>query len=587
MPNVASDLRGFHDIPTPTDSLSISPYIRSLSQFIVNCPTPMTIAVQGNWGTGKTSAMLQVDGILESNEQISTIFFNTWQYSQFDLGENLAINMLRTIADSLDLATGNRPNNKVAKFKDSLFKVSKAVVINSVPVALTAAGFGFLAPGAKAGLETAAEGDATPLEPVDNVSLLASLRDDFQGAVAETGKRLVVFVDDLDRLEPKRAIEVMEAIKVFLDVPNCVFVLAIDFDVVKLGVQEKYGSSVTERKARSFFDKIIQVPFHMPVARYQMRTLFEQGLGQLGIRPTNEDYDSYMALSSASVGSNPRSTKRLLNTFLLLKTVLDSESAEMPDIPQPNFLHVFGTLCLQTAFPEIYNAFGDSLTDDFPSDTFRSYLLTESNDRVSEWGINDDDVKISSRFLEKLEEIFKVDGKLDDEAFNRAFDQSTITSVSSSKNSAAPRTKVFDAGERRSLTEAKRSRAVVDLAFAFEKFFTNSQDAFAAQTDPAEWTIRLAPDQPRLGLLTIRPNAIRLAMEFRTNAPETWEPVEAKLTKALADSSLDGSVLKGVALQRKIQATKNYTIFQLDHVTTLEQAAELAALLKPFYVGLV
>src|SRR5690606_20677069 len=108
-------------------------------------------------------------------------------------------------------------------------------------------------------------------EELDSVEILSNLRDAFAQAIQETGQTVVVFIDDLDRLNPGRAIEVMEAIKVFLDVEHCIFVLAIDFEVVLNGVKEKYGKDVSERKARSFFDKIIQVPFHMPVSKYQMQ----------------------------------------------------------------------------------------------------------------------------------------------------------------------------------------------------------------------------------------------------------------------------------------------------------------------------
>ena len=44
--------------------------------------------------------------------------------------------------------------------------------------------------------------------------------------------RIVICIDDLDRLEPKRAIEVLEVLKLFMDVENCVYLLAIDYNVV-------------------------------------------------------------------------------------------------------------------------------------------------------------------------------------------------------------------------------------------------------------------------------------------------------------------------------------------------------------------
>ncbi len=73
--------------------------------------------------------------------------------------------------------------------------------------------------------------------------------------------RVVVFVDDLDRLQPQKAVEVLETMKIFLDCERCVFVLAVDYDVVARGVKAKYGDTLSDEKGKSFFDKIIQLPF--------------------------------------------------------------------------------------------------------------------------------------------------------------------------------------------------------------------------------------------------------------------------------------------------------------------------------------
>jgi hypothetical protein len=58
--------------------------------------------------------------------------------------------------------------------------------------------------------------------------------------VTNNDGRLVVFVDDLDRCLPEKAIEVLEAIKFFLGAPGCVFVLGLDQDVIARGIEMKY-----------------------------------------------------------------------------------------------------------------------------------------------------------------------------------------------------------------------------------------------------------------------------------------------------------------------------------------------------------
>ena len=94
--------------------------------------------------------------------------------------------------------------------------------------------------------------------------------------------RIVFFIDDLDRIAPYRAVELMEIMKNFLDCKKCIFVLAIDYDVVVRGVNDKFGET-QESKARSFFEKIIQLPFMVPVNYYNVEHYVKNLLNGLGL----------------------------------------------------------------------------------------------------------------------------------------------------------------------------------------------------------------------------------------------------------------------------------------------------------------
>lgn len=89
------------DKPTHDDLFNINKYIDGLTQFILNCDTPMTVAIQGDWGTGKTSIMQQVSKKLGS--AVTKVDFNTWQYSQFNMGENLSFSLISELLSSLPI----------------------------------------------------------------------------------------------------------------------------------------------------------------------------------------------------------------------------------------------------------------------------------------------------------------------------------------------------------------------------------------------------------------------------------------------------------------------------------------------------
>jgi len=130
--------------------------------------------------------------------------------------------------------------------------------------------------------------------------------------------RVIIFVDDLDRVLPWNAVALLEVLKNFMDVKHCVFVVACDYEVVRLGVKEKLG--ITELgKVDQFFHKIFQVPFRMPVENYQIQGLLRDYLkkkrvGKAGVEPSPH----LQAVVTRAVGTNPRAFKRFVNTVDLL-----------------------------------------------------------------------------------------------------------------------------------------------------------------------------------------------------------------------------------------------------------------------------
>jgi hypothetical protein len=147
-------------------------------------------------------------------------------------------------------------------------------------------------------------------------------------------------------------VELLEVLKIFLDCEKCVFVLAIDYNVVVSGVKSKYGADFDADKGRSFFDKIIQVPFKMPVAQYDISGFVKKTFEDVAtVRFNDSDIDNCVSLINSSIGSNPRSMKRLFNSFLLLLKVMDKDLLNSDDSKKA----LFAILCMQQRFESLYN----------------------------------------------------------------------------------------------------------------------------------------------------------------------------------------------------------------------------------------
>lgn len=382
-------MKGFTDKPTmklTDDSFEVKKYINGLSSFILECDTPMTIAIQGDWGSGKTSMMNMIKE--EINEKIVPVWFNTWQYSQFNMSEELSLSLLNNLIEAFDLKDEDKK-----KMKKTLHILGN-VVKKAALIGVDRIAGGEAVDGMKTLMNKASRED----EDLDIAKAISRLKVQFQECVnssliEHSKDRVVIFIDDLDRLQPSKAVELLEVLKLFLDGDNCVFVLAIDYEVVSQGVKQKYGSLLGEEKGKSFFDKIIQVPFKMPIAQYDVVNYVTKTLDKMAIQCTDEEVkEVYVNLIRSSIGCNPRSMKRLFNSFFLLNKIA-------PDLTKDNEWNkkvLFAVLCLQLSYEKVYNYIVNNryaLERDFLSaisdkDRFESYHDAELLKK--EFGISND-----------------------------------------------------------------------------------------------------------------------------------------------------------------------------------------------------
>lgn len=97
---------------------------------------------------------------------------------------------------------------------------------------------------------------AAALKP--NEETLRELRDDIAARLALLKRKIVVVVDDIDRLEVAEAREVFRLVRAVADFPNTTYLVA--FDREPLGFDEGREGDI----ARSYLDKIVQVPLSLP-----------------------------------------------------------------------------------------------------------------------------------------------------------------------------------------------------------------------------------------------------------------------------------------------------------------------------------
>jgi hypothetical protein len=349
------------------DQIAIKRYEDALVKLVQSADTPLTIALQGEWGSGKTSLMNSLKFRLSDTESpencFHSVWVNTWEYSLMREPQEAVVKILTAIITQIGEVY---PSQKAAATKASQFlshfgKAAKTTVELAANVAAkhlagidNATGFG--------NPTLAADMHASSCSEIQQAKMAIG------GIIEEciksspTGKKgFLFFIDDLDRIDPPVAVQILELLKNVFDIGKCIFILAIDYDVVVKGLKPKFGeyTPATEREFRSFFDKIIQVPFSMPVASYQVDDFLIKSLTRVGFLEEKDAADSDLtkALSffcKSSVGTNPRSLKRLVNILSLIQLL--NEEGDIPDKIQKQV--DFALVCLQISFPRVYGCLG-------------------------------------------------------------------------------------------------------------------------------------------------------------------------------------------------------------------------------------
>ena len=345
------------------DQLEIKRYEDALVKLIQSADTPLTIALQGEWGSGKTSLMnslrYRLSDIGCEGSHFHSVWVNTWEYSLMREPQEAVVKILTSIITQIGAI---HPSQEVAAARVSrIFGKIAAGVKVSAQLAVNVAAKQI------AGVDNATgmgQSTAVVEERAEPSSEICQAKNEIRIIIDECLKKsgpskqgFLFFIDDLDRIDPPVAVQILELLKNVFDIGNCIFILAIDYDVVVKGLKPKFGeySPATEREFRSFFDKIIQVPFSMPVASYQVDGFLLDSLRRVGFLGDEDARDQPLSTAltfycRSSVGTNPRSLKRLVNILSLLQLL--KEEGEPADMIQKQV--DFALVCLQISFPRVY-----------------------------------------------------------------------------------------------------------------------------------------------------------------------------------------------------------------------------------------
>ena len=302
------------------DGLNMLAYANVVAGTAIGTRGPFTIGVFGEWGEGKSSVLRQALSLIdESVSDAICVWFNAWQY---DHEPYPIVPLALTIAGRVDseIPESNRHEN-----------ASRWITLREIGTALRALASGltvkapFLDIDVKAILSdldrSAGTSEGEPFRP----GLYQKAFGLLQAASITAGTErppIVVFIDDLDRCMPQHALRLLQAIRLVLSQPGFIFVLALDRDPIVHYLTreyEKLGMDHSQLSARSYLDKMVQLPLWLPPHKERFSGFIETLLESEEINNHPEVKEAVTGLTellTTGTEANPRAVVRLINSLI-------------------------------------------------------------------------------------------------------------------------------------------------------------------------------------------------------------------------------------------------------------------------------
>lgn len=255
-------------------------------------------AIRGGWGYGKSSLKNLVIEALGAREPTTDYLeFNPWQWGD---GDQIARALFSQMASQLGgthapdaakrakalrryggiLVGGSGSLGKAADDKGlSSWLTSAALVCAAIGIGFPNLPSKLLAAGAVglAGLAMALGKFLAWLGQDQSDAPLDTVRQDLEARLQRLERPLVIFVDDIDRLEPDQIRLLFRQIKVNANLPNIIFVLLFQPSIVEEALRPVAGS-----EGREYLGKIVQAHFDLPpVSPERLFQIFGTQLGEL------------------------------------------------------------------------------------------------------------------------------------------------------------------------------------------------------------------------------------------------------------------------------------------------------------------
>jgi GTPase SAR1 family protein len=314
------------------DGLNRGSFAESLAKTLVqySFPSSLTIGLYGEWGSGKTSLLNMVfENVERIDDGVVVLRFNPWLCSD---PKQLVTQFFKQMATAIKLKkrAADKAWEMIDRYADILGATSVIPVAGEIVAAVT-----------KVITKKAEE------ETKERTTDLQESKNQIIKKLKDEKIKIIVSIDDIDRLSEEEIVAVFQLVKSLADFPNTIYVLAFDYDVVVRAL-----GKVQHGDGKEYLEKIVQVPFEIPAPNIDdiHEALFLKLNRILGDIPEEDwDKETWGELFQQGIKNYIRSIRdviRYTNVFSLKYELLKNETSAAD---------LLGLTCLQVFEPTVYS----------------------------------------------------------------------------------------------------------------------------------------------------------------------------------------------------------------------------------------
>lgn len=353
-----ADVEVPQDDPFQNDLLDRKPYIEDLTGLLAAVEGPCVLALDSEWGGGKTTFLNMWAAHLRNNSY-SVAQFNAWET---DFSGDPFVALSSKLYEHFSESTRDG-EGRVKRYMEA----AKKVAVQSAPIMISlatmlATGSGALSGELATQITSFAEKRLAGFS--ENQKSITNFRDILQQEVSglyESGaaRPLFIMIDELDRCRPSYAIELLEVAKHLFSVDRIVFVLAINRSQLAHSVKALYGS---EFDANGYLCRFFDLDYSLPTPerdKFVLQLMGDTGIGEEILK----DLGSLQIVPNVIacvLACSELDLRRIAQTIHRLVLICGSLNTASPALTTAAAV----LLAFRETRPDVYNEFVDGTTDD-------------------------------------------------------------------------------------------------------------------------------------------------------------------------------------------------------------------------------